>query len=73
MSVAICKDDLLYIEEIRTSKLTEIATLLGTSYRHLNRVIDKLIARKIIRKEKRAIIIENIKALKELSRGNLYE
>jgi CRP-like cAMP-binding protein len=34
--------------EIRTSKLTELANLLGTSYRHLNRVICDMDKRGII-------------------------
>ena len=57
---------------IITNKFTEMADLLGTSYRHLIRTINKLCYEKIIRKEKNCIVILNIKALEELA-GDLYE
>ena len=49
-----------------------MADLLGTSYRHLIRTINKLCDEKIIRKEKNSIVILNINALEELA-GDLYE
>lgn len=59
--------------EIKTMKLTEMAPLLGTSYRHLNRIVNELVSKDVIRKRKGAIIINNLDKLKELSCGNLYE
>lgn len=32
-----------FVDEIKTSNLVEIAQVLGTSYRHLNRVINELV------------------------------
>jgi len=57
---------------IITDKFTEMADLLGTSYRHLIRTINKLCDEKIIKKEKNFISILDINALKMLA-CNLYE
>lgn len=59
--------------ELKTSRLTDIANLLGTSYRHLCRVVNKLISDGIIEKSKGTIIVKNPNRLKDLSGGNLYE
>ncbi|MFF2907297.1 Crp/Fnr family transcriptional regulator [Paenibacillus sp. NPDC057934] len=62
-----------YIDEIRTSTLTETAELLGTSYRHLNRIVRKFIEQGIIeRKHGRLSILDEGK-LAELASGSLYE
>ena len=61
------------MNEIKTTNMTEMATLLGTSYRHLNRVIRKLSDKGIIRKNKGNISVLNHEALKELAGGLLYE
>ncbi|MCB2299058.1 cyclic nucleotide-binding domain-containing protein [Clostridium tagluense] len=57
---------------IITDKFTEMADLLGTSYRHLIRTINKLCHENIIKKEKNSIVILNITALEKLA-GDLYE
>ncbi|MGV8983001.1 cyclic nucleotide-binding domain-containing protein [Clostridium sp.] len=57
---------------IITDKFTEMADLLGTSYRHLIRTINKLCEENIIRKEKNSIVILNKNALEKLA-GDLYE
>ncbi|MFZ5969213.1 MAG: Crp/Fnr family transcriptional regulator [Bacillota bacterium] len=70
----LCYDnESLLVEELKTSKLTEIANLLGTSYRHLNRIVSRLVSEHIIRKKDGSIMIEDIEKLRELSRNNLYE
>lgn len=61
------------VTEIKIPKLTEIAPLLGTSYRHLNRTVKELINMDIIEKRKSVVIVKNFKKLKELSQGNIYE
>lgn len=73
ISTALDENNSLYIDEIKTSKLTEIAELLGTSYRHLNRVVSKFAMEGIVSRKKGSIIIKEVKRLKELSNGNLYE
>lgn len=57
---------------IITDKFTEMADLLGTSYRHLIRTINKLCHENIIRKEKNSIVILNLTELEKLA-GDLYE
>lgn len=57
---------------IITDNFTEMADLLGTSYRHLIRTINKLCDKKIIKKEKNSITILNINALEKLA-GDLYK
>ncbi|MCQ1530047.1 cyclic nucleotide-binding domain-containing protein [Lutispora saccharofermentans] len=59
-------------DEIKTNNLTELATFLGVSYRHLNRVIKDLCTEGIIEKTKEGMIILDYKRLKRLS-GGYYE
>lgn len=61
------------LEELQTAKLTEIAELLGTSYRHLNRVIRNLCAGQIIERKKGALLIRDRDRIKQLAYGNIYE
>lgn len=65
--------DSMSSEELKTSKLTEVAELLGTSYRHLNRVIRNLSAASIIERKKGSLFIKNREKIKELACGNIYE
>lgn len=59
--------------EVTIPKLTEVAELLGSSYRHLNRIVNEFITLGVIHKKKSVIICKNIEKLKELSQGNIYE
>lgn len=61
------------INEIKTTSMTEMATLLGTSYRHLNRVIRELSDRGVVGKHNGNISVLDYAALKELAGGLLYE
>ncbi|MBS4209532.1 Crp/Fnr family transcriptional regulator [Bacillus sp. FJAT-50079] len=58
--------------ELETSNIREIADLLGTTYRHLNRVIHSLSEKKIIERDKNSIRILNWKNLEEISNGIRY-
>nr|WP_272507294.1 cyclic nucleotide-binding domain-containing protein [Clostridium aestuarii] len=60
------------VDELYTYKLTELSDLLGTSYRHLIRTINKLCTEKIIKKEKNSIIILNRTSLEQLA-GDIYK
>lgn len=60
------------IDEIKTKNLKEIATLLGSSYRHLCRVIKTFVDDGLIEKNSSDIKILDYKALKSLS-GGIYE
>jgi len=66
-------DDSSFANEIKSSKLTEIAELLGTSYRHLNRVVNKFCKEEIIERKKGSLLVKNIEKLKMLSNGSIYE
>ncbi|MCM1988572.1 helix-turn-helix domain-containing protein [Oceanirhabdus seepicola] len=57
--------------DIHTSKLSDIADLLGTSYRHLARTINVLCEKGIISRLGKAIIVEDYEALAELA-GDIY-
>ncbi|QGQ99639.1 transcriptional regulator [Paenibacillus psychroresistens] len=59
-------------EEIRTSTLVETAEMLGTSYRHLNRVINRLVEDKVLERTRGRVRILNQPRLKELANDNLY-
>ncbi len=61
------------INEIKTTNMTEMATLLGTSYRHLNRVIRELSDKGIVSKKNGKISILDYLSLKNLAGGLLYE
>ncbi|NRR23980.1 cyclic nucleotide-binding domain-containing protein [Brevibacillus sp. MS2.2] len=60
-------------EELKTAKLTEVAELLGTSYRHLNRLIRNLCAASVIERKKSALIIKDREKISALASGNIYE
>lgn len=61
------------INELKTSSMTEMATLLGTSYRHLNRVIRELSDKGIVSKKNGNITVLDYQALKKLAGELLYE
>lgn len=59
-------------EEIRTSRLTETAELLGTSYRHLNRVINRLVASGVLERKRGRLLVRDEARLRELADNHLY-
>lgn len=63
----------MFIDGKGNLKLTDIAELLGTSYRHLNRVIQKLCNLSIISRSKESIVIINEDKLNHLTVENIYE
>ncbi|WP_432405380.1 cyclic nucleotide-binding domain-containing protein [Wukongibacter sp. M2B1] len=66
------EDYTIPLSEIETHKLTDMAELLGTSYRHLNRTLNNLCLKGIIKKHRNSIVIVDKRKLKELAR-DLYE
>lgn len=73
ISVTNEENNYIFSEDMKTPKLTELADLLGTSYRHLIRVIKKLSLEAIIERKKGVFYIKDIQKLKELAIGNIYE
>ncbi|WP_219641437.1 Crp/Fnr family transcriptional regulator [Cohnella sp. CFH 77786] len=59
-------------DEIRTPKLTEVAELLGTSYRHLNRIITKLASEGLLERKRGKILVHDLQQLHRLAEGNSY-
>lgn len=59
-------------EEIRTSTLVETAEMLGTSYRHLNRVINRLVGDGVLERKRGRLILLDEQRLRELANNNLY-
>lgn len=52
---------------VEIESITLLSELLGTSYRHLNRVVSSLISQGVIKKSKNTILILNIEILKSLA------
>ncbi|GAA0380115.1 Crp/Fnr family transcriptional regulator [Paenibacillus motobuensis] len=60
-------------KEILTPHISEIASLIGTTPRHLNRVIHKLMEMNVLIKEKKQLVISDWAQLEEISGGIRYE
>ncbi|RIW31330.1 transcriptional regulator [Bacillus salacetis] len=60
-------------EEFRTENLVETAALLGTSYRHLNRIINEFVSKQLVEKKNGRIVITDLEKLEELADGIKYE
>ncbi|MGM9926810.1 MAG: Crp/Fnr family transcriptional regulator [Bacillus sp. (in: firmicutes)] len=63
----------LFQEEMRHSSLSDIAEMIGTSYRHLNRVIQKMCSNQVIERVNGKIHILDLEKLKEMAKNNVYE
>ena len=61
-----------YSQDENSESLTHISELLGTSYRHLLRVLDKFCSENIIKKSNKTIVILDTQKLENLA-GDLYQ
>ncbi|MEI2358751.1 Crp/Fnr family transcriptional regulator, partial [Mesobacillus zeae] len=73
MSTIAPEPDNIFGIELKASNIKEIADLLGTTYRHLNRVIHSLSEKRIIERNKNSIRILNWSDLEEMSNGIRYK
>ncbi|WP_079508772.1 Crp/Fnr family transcriptional regulator [Mesobacillus jeotgali] len=73
VSVAYDENDALVNGMVSTSNLTDIANLIGTSYRHLNRVIKEFCIAGLVERKKGTIMIKDLEGLKLAAKENLYE
>ncbi|MBT2695684.1 cyclic nucleotide-binding domain-containing protein [Bacillus sp. ISL-55] len=73
VSVAYDENEALVNGRVSTSNLTDIANLIGTSYRHLNRVIKEFSLNGLVERDKGAIVIKDLEGLKSLAKEDLYE
>lgn len=73
VSVAYDENEALVNGKVSTSNLTDIANLIGTSYRHLNRVIKDFCIKGLVERKNGAIVIKDLEGLKSLAKEDLYE
>ena len=62
-----------YHEEAVGSSLKDIADMIGTSYRHLNRVIKNLCTEDIISRSSGKLYVKDLNRLKDIAKNNIYE
>ncbi|MCM3726462.1 cyclic nucleotide-binding domain-containing protein [Neobacillus cucumis] len=53
--------------------IKDAANLIGTSYRHLNRVITKFCEEGLIERNRGFILVKDLEGLRKLAGGNIYE
>lgn len=73
LSVSFDETDSLFKGEVRSVNLKDAANLIGTSYRHLNRVINQLCADGLIARNKGFIHVKDRERLSALATRNIYE
>ncbi|SDO66854.1 Crp/Fnr family transcriptional regulator [Halobacillus aidingensis] len=73
LSISSDGEGTLFHQEMRTANLTELAEWVGTSYRHLNRVLKKMVSDEIIVRANGSIKIKDLEKLRNLANGNIYE
>ncbi|WML48002.1 cyclic nucleotide-binding domain-containing protein [Neobacillus sp. PS3-34] len=73
LSVSFDDSDSLFKGEISTSTLPDAANLIGTSYRHLNRVIHRFCTNGLVERNKGFITVKDRKRLSALANHNIYE
>ncbi len=73
LAISVKQENESRVAEIKAEKLTEVAMLLGTSYRHLNRIINIFRQENILSKEKKALKVLDFNKLKSLAKDNIYE
>ena len=61
------------LDTVKLTSINDVASQLGTSYRHLERRLKKLEDELIIERNNKTIKILNNKKLIEIGRGNIYE
>lgn len=60
-------------EDANMVHIKDAANLIGTSYRHVNRVIQKFLAEGLIERKKGSILVKDREGLKLIARDNIYE
>ncbi|WP_045516702.1 Crp/Fnr family transcriptional regulator [Neobacillus niacini] len=73
LSVTHDENESILNSQLSTTSLTDTANLIGTSYRHLNRVIRQLCSDGLVERSNGFILIKDKEGLKTLAGGNIYE
>ncbi|NMH68138.1 Crp/Fnr family transcriptional regulator [Bacillus sp. RO3] len=73
LSISEAGEGTMFHQEMHTSNLMELAEWIGTSYRHLNRVLKKMVTDGLIERVNGSITIKDLEKLSVLAKGNIYE
>ncbi|PFG03445.1 Crp/Fnr family transcriptional regulator [Bacillus sp. es.034] len=73
LSISEAGEGTMFHQEMHTSNLMELAEWIGTSYRHLNRVLKKMATDDLIERVNGSITIKDLDKLSTLAKGNIYE
>lgn len=73
LSVSYAESDDRLNGQLNSTKVADAASLIGTSYRHLNRVIRRFVAEGLIERNKDGLSIKDRDGLRELANDNIYE
>ncbi|WP_445490806.1 Crp/Fnr family transcriptional regulator [Niallia sp. 03133] len=73
LSISFDETDSLFSDELSKINVKDTANFIGTSYRHLNRVIQKFVAEDLIERSKGTIFIKNREGLRKMASRSIYE
>ncbi|MGG1636607.1 Crp/Fnr family transcriptional regulator [Paenibacillus sp. NRS-1760] len=73
LSVSYDDSEYLIKGQRKTISLKDTANLIGTSYRHLNRVVQQFCAKGLIERKNGGILVKNKDGLRALASQNIYE
>ena len=71
--LSVCLEDESEPASEQMSSLKDIANLIGTSYRHLNRVLQKFCSDGLVERRRGTLIVKNRKGLRMVAGHNIYE
>ncbi|WP_430110865.1 Crp/Fnr family transcriptional regulator [Paenibacillus sp. B1-33] len=73
LSISYDESDPRFNGQLRAVSLRDVANFIGTSYRHLNRVIHKLCDEGLVERNRGFISVKNRERLRALAGHNIYE
>ncbi|MBB3111816.1 CRP-like cAMP-binding protein [Paenibacillus phyllosphaerae] len=73
LSVCFDESDTRFHGKLRTDQLKDAANLIGTSYRHMNRIIQQFCAEGLLERRKGVIVVKDKEGLRKRASENIYE
>ncbi|GED31268.1 Crp/Fnr family transcriptional regulator [Brevibacillus centrosporus] len=73
LSVSFDEADKRLEKKLSTADLMDAASLLGTSYRHFNRVLQQFCASGLVERKKGFLLVKDPEGLREIAGQNIYE
>jgi CRP-like cAMP-binding protein len=67
------EEDSFFKGQLSTNSLMDTANLIGTSYRHLNRVIKQFCHEGLLERNKGWVVVKDLEGLRTRARENIYE